>query len=529
MKYRNAQSKKQKTVPQLAGEYERARLERDELTVQFQRMTEKEKLGPEGKANMRKNNRAQQDFRGPGRAPRRDRKRSGSLDDSAAPRVPAAGGGGPSPSPQALAMTLRALDICCGAGGLSRGLQLAGFDVFGVDDNRDAIETHRRHVGPCQWTDVRTWLPPSADLCAGGPPCQPFSTAGKRRGIEDPRYLVPDFLRIARMSGARAVLFENVRGLVRKPRDFRIVLAAFEAEWLVTWTVLDAAHYGVPQHRQRLFVVGFKDPEARARFRWPAPTHAPPGELFGASHRTVRQALGLGNGAHRKGPKDNARSGQLQGMRLLDVDAPAFTIGGHSFDLLDQPAPCVTATEQKSAMGGSQPMRRRRRASERLSEALGSLDRPSPAVRPNAYHDSPDPDRASRRPMAELTSALGMLDTPAPCITAGGTESGGGAEPLANRRQRERLGVELEAAGLADRPATTVQADPRLAIAGHHDRQQNGPVRLTVEQCALLQAFPAGWTWTGNKASQHRQIGNAVPPPLGEAMGRAVRAALLGK
>lgn len=98
MKYRNAQSKKQKTVPQLAGEYERARLERDELTVQFQRMTEKEKLGPEGKANMRKNNRAQQDFRGPGRAPRRDRKRSGSLDDSAAPRVPAAGGGGPSPS-----------------------------------------------------------------------------------------------------------------------------------------------------------------------------------------------------------------------------------------------------------------------------------------------------------------------------------------------------------------------------------------------------------------------------------------------
>lgn len=343
-------------------------------------------------------------------------------------------------------MTLRALDICCGAGGLSRGLQLAGFDVFGVDDNRDAIETHRRHVGPCQWTDVRTWLPPSADLCAGGPPCQPFSTAGKRRGIEDPRYLVPDFLRIARMSGARAVLFENVRGLVRKPRDFRIVLAAFEAEWLITWTVLDAAHYGVPQHRQRLFVVGFKDPEARARFRWPAPTHAPPGELFGASHRTVRQALGLGTAAHRKGPKDNARSGQLQGMRLLDVDAPAFTIGGHS---------------------------------------LGSLDRPSPTI--PAGHD------------------------------------------LVNAKIRERLGAELEAAGLADRPATPVQADPRLAIAGHHDRQQNGAVRLTVEQCALLQAFPAGWTWTGNKASQHRQIGNAVPPPLGEAIGRAVRAALLGE
>ena len=59
MRYTSSRSKKTKTVPQLAGEYERARLERDELTVQFQRMTEKEKLGPEGKANMRKNNRAQ--------------------------------------------------------------------------------------------------------------------------------------------------------------------------------------------------------------------------------------------------------------------------------------------------------------------------------------------------------------------------------------------------------------------------------------------------------------------------------------
>ena len=88
--------------------------------------------------------------------------------------------------------------------------------------------------------------------------------------------------------------------------------------------------------------------------------------------------------------------------------------------------------------------------------------------------------------------------------------------------------AELDAAGLADRPATTVQGDPRLAVAGHHNRQQNGAVRLTVEQCALLQGFPAGWTWTGNKGSQHRQVGNAVPPALAEAMGRAVRAALLG-
>ena len=142
-------------------------------------------------------------------------------------------------------------------------------------------------------------------------------------------------------------------------------------------------------------------------------------------------------------------------------------------------------------MNGTQPMHRRRRASERLSEALGSLDRPAPAVRPNAYHDAPDPERASRRPMAELSAALGALDRPSPTITAGGTGADGGAEPIANREQRDA-------------------------------------VRLSPQQCAALQAFPPGWTFTGNRSSQHRQIGNAVPPPLGEAVGRSVFAALRG-
>lgn len=426
-------------------------------------------------------------------------------------------------------MNSTAFDLCAGAGGFSLGLQSAGWIVRGIELDADAIDTHRRHVGPCEAADLRTYHPTERrDLTAGGVPCQPFSMAGLGLALDDPRYLVPDFLRIAREAGSRAVLLENVRGLVQKPRAFRVVLDAFEAEWLTTWTVLDAADYGVPQHRDRLFVVGFKDPAARARFRWPPPSHAPPGSLFGAPYRTVREALSLPSGrAFRSGRPEGAAG--WQGQRLLDVDAPGYAIGTrNNADLLDRPAPCVTATEQKSAMRGTQPMNRRRRASERLSEALGSLDRPSPAVRPNAYHDSPDPDRASRRPMAELTSALGMLDAPAPCITAGGTESGGGAEPLPNRRQRERLGAELEAAGLADRPATTVQGDPRLAVAGHHDRQQNGAVRLSVAQCAALQGFPADWTFTGNKSSQHRQVGNAVPPALAEAMGRAMRAALYG-
>lgn len=369
-----------------------------------------------------------------------------------------------------------AIEICAGAGGLSLGLTRAGFAVHAVEFDADAVDTHRRHTGPCELADVRTWHPAApAVLVAGGVPCTPFSAAGLGLGLDDPRYLVPQLLRVAREASAEVVLLENVRGLVlRHPKAFRVVLDAFEAEWVTTWTVLDAADFGVPQHRDRLFVVGFRDAAARARFRWPLASHAPPGELFGAPYRTVRQALELGDAPRRTGKIGNGG----QGERLIDID---------------RPSPCVTATEQKSAMSGSQPMGRPRRASERLSDAL---------------------------------RGLGPLDRPARTVSAGGTEGGGGPEPFANADYRCELGGALEAAGLADRPATTVQADPRLAVAGHHDRQQNGAVRLTPAQCAALQGFPAGWTFTGNKSSQHRQIGNAVPPGLGEAVGRSIAKAV---
>ena len=83
---------------------------------------------------------------------------------------------------------MRAIDVCAGAGGLSLGLQLAGFDVLGVERDGPAVEVHRRHVGPCELADVETWHPSEpADLVAGGPPCQPYSDAGKRLGLYDPR------------------------------------------------------------------------------------------------------------------------------------------------------------------------------------------------------------------------------------------------------------------------------------------------------------------------------------------------------
>jgi DNA (cytosine-5)-methyltransferase 1 len=111
------------------------------------------------------------------------------------------------------------------------------------------------------------------------------------------------------------------------------------------------------------------------------------------------------------------------------------------------------------------------------------------------------------------------LDEPAPAITGGGSAAGSG-----------------NGAGLMwvqERPATTVQGDPRIGRPGHKDRDKGeaqfevDSVRITVQEAAVLQSFPAGYPWQGTKTAQFTQVGNAIPPllalhVLAEASGAAL-------
>lgn len=90
------------------------------------------------------------------------------------------------------------------------------------------------------------------------------------------------------------------------------------------------------------------------------------------------------------------------------------------------------------------------------------------------------------------------------------------------------LAAALAAAGLLDRPSTTIAADNRIAPAGHHRHAREGAVRVPIQILARLQGFPEGFTFEGGVGAQARQVGNAVPPVLAEAFGRSMRAALAG-
>ena len=163
----------------------------------------------------------------------------------------------------------------------------------------------------------------AVDLLAGGPPCQPFSGGGLRRGAADERNGWEAALHATQELRPRALLFENVRGMLTPRFDAyrgaisaRLTALGYHHDWLA----LDAADYGVPQHRHRVFLVGFLDAGAWAAFTLPPKS---------AAQLTVRAALrtlGAPNGLHGHVVHGHAR--EYEGHSASSLDAPSKTIVG---------------------------------------------------------------------------------------------------------------------------------------------------------------------------------------------------------
>lgn len=208
------------------------------------------------------------------------------------------------------------LDLFAGAGGLAIGLEKAGFAPLHLyEKDGFACETLRRNAGSAKPTlaaeikegDVRevNWESISSPvrLLAAGAPCQPFSLGGRHLAEQDGRNLFPEVFRAIRALRPQAVLLENVRGLVRpsfipyfeyilRQLRFPSVRPAHDELWqdhdrrlqrhekanetkpeyIVTWKAVDAADYGVPQNRHRVFIVA-TSPDI-PKFEFPGETHS---------------------------------------------------------------------------------------------------------------------------------------------------------------------------------------------------------------------------------------------------------------
>lgn len=174
-------------------------------------------------------------------------------------------------------MELTFYDSFAGMGGIRLGMENAGFCCVGsCEINKAARETYAMNFGiePIH-TDIREVekLPKGTNVLCGGFPCQAFSHLGKRRGFKDPNgNLFFELARLMEVSHPRACLLENVKGLVSHDggRTLNTVLGTLkELGYHVSWQVTRAQDFGLPQRRERVFIVGFRHRTAWSRFQFP--------------------------------------------------------------------------------------------------------------------------------------------------------------------------------------------------------------------------------------------------------------------
>lgn len=181
---------------------------------------------------------------------------------------------------------IRTLSLFSGGGGLDIAFHDAGFNIVEmVEIDKRYVETLQANFsehGRVICADIRDYVPDSSieiDFIIGGPPCQTFSAAGRRAagvaGTSDPRgTLFQEYIRLLNLLKPKGFLFENVYGITgaQSGKAWREIQTAFkDAGYNISFRVLDAADYGVPQHRERLFIVGLREGE----FLFPFPTHGP--------------------------------------------------------------------------------------------------------------------------------------------------------------------------------------------------------------------------------------------------------------
>lgn len=337
---------------------------------------------------------------------------------------------------------LNAISLFSGAMGLDLGLEKAGihfnicqdFDPSCYDtmlaNNKPGMMGDIRYIDSGTILKTANLKKEEAFLLCGGPPCQPFSTAGKRMGINDPRgSLFMDYIRMVNETRPRFFIFENVKGLTSISVDkegkpggvLDIILSEFKRiGYSTVYGVLDAVQYGVPQFRERLIIIGSRDNE---HIFLPHPTHF-----------QIHQ-------------NPNLR------WRTLDD-----TIR----DIEDNPGPCTHFSEDRLQY-------------LRLVPEGGN------------WRDLPK----------DLQ----------PFAMGGAWKSGGGKVGFFRRLSYAQ-------------PSPTVVTSPvqKATMMCHPTKDRP----LSVREYARIQQFPEDWIIHGTLTNQYKQIGNAVPIGLAEAVGRAI-------
>lgn len=238
---------------------------------------------------------------------------------------------------------MRVISLFSGAGGMDLGFIQAGHQVVWANDiDQDSVNTYKHNIGDHIIKDDIVKVDPSTipdgDILIGGFPCQGFSIANKFRSSYDERNtLYLQFLRILRAKQPLFFVAENVRGILSLEKGQAIARIKKDFEdsgYHVDYRVLNAADFGVPQMRQRVFIIGTRKnlPES-CRYVYPSPTHSKNGDLLNSKWVSISESLqgipepdndtNLLNHVYSKYKVTNRN---FTGHRKTDPDRPSPTI-----------------------------------------------------------------------------------------------------------------------------------------------------------------------------------------------------------
>jgi DNA (cytosine-5)-methyltransferase 1 len=381
---------------------------------------------------------------------------------------------------------LTAIDLFCGAGGLTEGFKQSGFHcVYGNDSDSFAIETFKRNH-PDAWTDIGPIEKVDARLVrrklglqkgelsvlTGGPPCQGFSINAPERFLEDPRNaLFKQYLRFLDEFEPQTLVFENVPGMLSLADGhvFELVLREIERRgYHLSARILFAGHYGIPQERWRLIILGSR--------RTPAPLHPEP------THYAVGRA--------------NFRGGRTMTFQLLPLDeirlSAAVTVADALSDL-----PRLRMGEGGEVIGYD------RKAASKYARLMRNGDKETY----NHYAAILAPQNVVR--MKYIKPGGSWRDIPRHLLPKG-------MQRARTSDHTKRYG-RLRADGLAATIMT--KCDPHWGPVFLPDQDR----ALTVREAARLQSFPDCYKFLGPRVSQYEQVGNAVPVLMAKAIANAIK------
>jgi DNA (cytosine-5)-methyltransferase 1 len=372
---------------------------------------------------------------------------------------------------------LRTIDLFSGAGGITEGFRQAGYGCLYANDSMpEAADC--RSIEEVQPNDVRAELgiaKGELDVMVGGPPCQGFSINAPERFLADPRNkLFNDYVRFLEEFEPKAFVFENVPGLLSlgdgKVLD-RILAQFNRLDYHVKVKILFAPHYGVPQERWRLILLGSRFSEIAP----PEPTH------YAAGRANFRG----GGGALTFQLSESDR------RRLL----PAVTVSEAIGDL-----PQLIMGE------GAETIRYK---TEKVSEYAQALRNPT-GLTYNHFAARLSKQNAER--MKFIKPGGSWRDIPHDLLPTG--------MQRARKSDHTKRYGRLRNDGLAGTVMT--KCDPHWGSVFLPDQDRT----LTVREAARLQSFPDTYRFLGPRVSQYKQVGNAVPVLLAKAIALRVRAHL---